>query len=78
MAEKIVDDPLVVPRLSQRPDIQVGVMGAPGQASRELGRQIDDDIVDDMCARISELEAKADGVYRSVLHIPEPVMLADD
>ncbi|OGD22668.1 MAG: hypothetical protein A2W03_16330 [Candidatus Aminicenantes bacterium RBG_16_63_16] len=77
-AEKIVDDPLVVPRLSQRPDIQVGVMGAPGQASRELGRQIDDDIVDDMCARISELEAKADGVYRSVLHIPEPVMLADD
>ena len=77
-AEKIVDDPLVVPRLSQRPDIQVGVMGAPEQASRELGREIDDDIVEDMCARISALEAKADGVYRSVPHIPEPLLLGDD
>ena len=77
-AEKIVDDPFVVPRLSQRTDIEVGVMGAPEQASRELGREIDDDIVEDMCARISALEAKADGVYRSVPHIPEPVLLADD
>ena len=31
-----------------------------------------------MCARISSIEAKADGVYRSVPHVPEPVMLADD
>ncbi len=77
-AEKIVDDPFVVPRLSQRPDIAVGVMGAPEQASRELGREIDDDIVDDMCARISALEAKADGVYRSVPHVPEPLLLVDD
>lgn len=77
-AEKIVDDPLVVPRLSQRPDIQVGVMGAPEQASRELGREINDDIVDDMCARIAGLEARADGLYRSVPHVPEPIMLADD
>jgi len=77
-AEKIVQDPFVVPRLSQRPDIEVGVMGAPEQASRELGREVDDDIVEDMCARISALEAKADGIYRIVPHIPEPVMLADD
>jgi creatinine amidohydrolase len=76
--EKIVDDPLVVPRLSQRPDITVGVMGAPEQASRERGREIDDDIVEDMCAKISGLEARADGVYRSVPHVPEPIMLADD
>jgi creatinine amidohydrolase len=77
-AEKIVDDPLVVPRLGQRPDIQVGVMGAPGQASREIGHEVNEDIVDDLCARISALEANADGVYRSVPHVPEPVMLADD
>ena len=77
-AEKIVEDPFVVPRLSQRPDIKVGVMGAPEQASRELGSEIDDDIVEDMCARISALEAKADGVYRSVPHIPEPILIADD
>jgi creatinine amidohydrolase len=77
-AEKIVDDPLVVPRLSQRPDIKVGVMGAPEQASRELGHEVNEDIVDDMCARISALEAKADGVYRNVPHVPEPVLLADD
>jgi len=77
-AEKIVDDPFAVPRLSQRPDIQVGVMGAPGEASAERGRAINEDIADDLCARISALEAKADGVYRGVPHIPEPVMLADD
>jgi creatinine amidohydrolase len=77
-AEKIVDDPFVVPRLSQRPDIEVGVMGAPEQASRELGREIDEDILADMCAKISGLEAKADGIYRGVPHIPEPLMLADD
>jgi creatinine amidohydrolase len=77
-AEKIVDDPLVVPRLGQRPDIQVGVMGAPGQASREIGHEVNEDIVDDLCARISALEANADGVYRGVPHVPEPVMLADD
>jgi creatinine amidohydrolase len=77
-AEKIVDDPFVVPRLSQRPDIEVGVMGAPEQASRELGREVDEDIVEDMCARIAALEAQADGVYRSVPHVPEPLMLADD
>ncbi len=77
-AEKIVDDPLVVPRLSQRPDIQVGVMGEPEQASREIGGEINEDIVDDMCRRISALEAKADGVYRTVPHTPEPLMLADD
>lgn len=77
-AEKIVDDALVVPRLSQRPDIEVGVMGAPEQASSELGREIDEDIVEDLCARISGLEARADGVYKTVPHIPEPIMLADD
>ena len=73
-----MDDPFVVPRLSQRPDIAVGVMGAPGEASAERGREINADIVDDLCARISAIEARADGVYRSVPHIPEPVMLADD
>lgn len=77
-AEKIVDDPFVVPRLGQRPDIRVGVMGAPGEASAERGRAINEDIVDDLCARISAIEAKADGVYRSVPHVPEPIMIAGD
>ncbi len=36
-AEKIVDDEFVVPRMTQRPDIRVGVMGYPQKGSAELG-----------------------------------------
>ena len=39
-AEKIVDSKFVVPRMTQRPDIRVGVMGYPERASRETGERI--------------------------------------
>lgn len=77
-AEKVVDDPLVVPRMSQRPDIEVGVMGHPEKASPELGRLIAGDIVNCASAKISELEAAADGVYKPVEFTPEPLLLTDD
>ncbi len=74
-AEKIVDDPLVVPRISQRPDVQVGVMGDPSRASAELGRKINDDIVRNLADRIIALEAQADGLYKPVAFVPEPLVL---
>ena len=74
-AEKIVDDEFVVPRMSQRPDIKVGVMGHPQKASAELGRQVIEDMVTTVANRIRNLEAKADGVYKEVAFTPEPLLL---
>jgi creatinine amidohydrolase len=74
-AEKIVDSPFVIPRLTQRPEIAVGVMGHPEKASPELGRRIVDDIVDDLCAKIESLEARCDGAYKQIPFIPEPLIL---
>ncbi|MDY7009424.1 MAG: creatininase family protein [Planctomycetota bacterium] len=74
-AEKIVDDEFVVPRMSQRPDIKVGVMGHPEKSSPELGWKIIEGIVKGMSDKILELEAKADGVYKEVAFTPEPILL---
>lgn len=74
-AEKIVDDEFVVPRLSQRPDIKVGVMGHPEKASPELGRKMVSNIAKAASAKIQELESKADGVYKEVKFEPRPIIL---
>lgn len=76
--EKIVDDPYVVPRMTQRPDISVGVMGYPGKATPELGKKIVADIVDALTAKIRDIEAKADGVYKKVAFTPEPLIMTKD
>lgn len=77
-AEKIVDDPFVLARLSQRPDMRVGVMGHPRRASAALGREANDDIVNNLTARISKIEAGADGRYKKVKFTPAPLMLGDN
>ena len=77
-AEKIVDDEFVVPRITQRPDIQVGVMGEPAKASRELGLEVVTDIVEAVSAKIGALEAKADGIYKEVPFVPEPIIVSGD
>ncbi|MFC1461299.1 creatininase family protein [Verrucomicrobiota bacterium] len=77
-AEKIVDDEFVVPRMTQRPDIKIGVMGHPEQASPELGRKIVEGIVVDASSKIMELDSKADGVYKEVPFTPDPVLLTND
>jgi len=74
-AEKIVDDELVIPRISQRPEIKVGIMGRPEKASKELGKKIVDDIVKNTVKKITELESKADGIYKKVDFKPEPIVL---
>lgn len=73
-SEKIVDDELVVPRIKQRPEIKVGVMGHPERASRELGLKIVEDIVNTASAKIVEIEKQADGKYKSVPFKPEPLI----
>ncbi len=77
-AEKIVDDEFVVPRMTQRPDIKVGVMGHPEKASRELGLRLIEDSVSAISAKIAELESKADGVYKEVEFNPPPLILTAD
>lgn len=74
-AEKIVNDEFVVPRMTQRPDIKVGVMGKPESASPELGRKLVEEIVTSLAKKIMELESKADGIYREVPFKPEPLIL---
>ncbi|MCP4645300.1 MAG: creatininase family protein [bacterium] len=73
-AEKIVDSPFVVPRMTQRPDVKVGVMGYPERASRERGEQMAETLVAGGTAKILELESKADGVYKDVPFTPEPLI----
>jgi len=73
-AEKIVDDKLVVPRLSQRPDIKVGVMGYPHKASAEIGKKAIEDIVSAAVKKFSELDAKADGIYKEIPFNPLPLI----
>lgn len=74
-AEKIVDDELVVPRMSQRKDVRVGVMGYPEKASAELGRKIVGNIVKNASEKINDLESRADGIYKEVPFTPEPIIL---
>ena len=72
-AEKPIDDDLVVPRMTQRPDVEVGVMGYPEKASAELGQKIVDEMVANMSERFTRLEAER-GEYREVPWTPEPII----
>ncbi len=77
-AQKIVDDKFVVPRMRQRPDIQVGVMGYPERGDVDLGHRIIEDVVTAAAEKIGELESKADGVYREVAFTPPPLIYDED
>ncbi len=74
-AEKIVDDEFVIPRMTQRPEIKVGVMGHPEKASPELGAKIVAATVKAISRKISALDAKAGGKYKRVRFTPEPLIL---
>ena len=73
-AEKIVDDDFVIPRMTQRPQIKVGVMGFPEKASPEIGQKMVDKIVTRGAEVIRSLDAQADGRYREVPFTPEPLI----
>ncbi len=49
------DDPMVVPKVSQRKEIKIGVMGFPERATREHGKQIADEIINGLVAYVDRL-----------------------
>jgi len=77
-AEKIADDPAVIPRMTQRSQIKVGVMGYPERASREDGLEIVEDMVNNAVAKVTRIEAGADGVYKEVAFNPPPIIVTPD
>ena len=54
--ERPVDDPHVTPRVTQRPDMKVGVMGYPHQASAALGRKVCAEVVAGVVKLIRKIE----------------------
>lgn len=53
---KPVDSPFVVETVGQRDEIEVGVMGLPERATKELGEKICNEIVDNLVEFINTLE----------------------
>jgi len=74
-AMKPVESEHVLPRMAQRPEIEVGVMGDPSKASAELGRKIVEETVAEMSRVFVELERNRTHEYRKVPWTPEPVIL---
>ena len=54
--EKLVDNDFIIPVVSQRAEIKVGVMGFPDKASPELGEKICGEVVEGLVKFIDELE----------------------
>lgn len=66
MVETLHPSPLVVPRIRQRPDIKVGVMGNPKLASAKFGRKIIRDAVNGIVRLIRSIERDKYKKYREV------------
>ena len=56
--QKAVDSPYIAPRIRQKPEIQVGVMGYPEEASAEIGEKIAKGCVREVVKVIRDIEAK--------------------
>lgn len=74
-AQKPLDDTWVVPRMEQRPDIRVGVMGAPEKADPELGKRMVEDTVTRMAETFTDLERRRSERYAPVAWTPDPIRL---
>ncbi len=58
METRVVDHAFVVPNIRQREEIEVGVMGFPELASRELGEKIANEMVEGIIAYVDMLNQK--------------------
>ena len=54
--EKKVDHEFVVPRVTQKEEIKIGVMGFPERATIEIGEKTANEIVDGLCKYVDFLE----------------------
>lgn len=59
--QKRIDSPFIVEKVSQREEIQVGVMGLPHEANRELGETICNEIIDNLVDYVNLLEQNRRG-----------------
>ena len=55
--EKRLDSPFMIEKVSQKEEIKVGVMGFPEKATREIGEQICNEIIDGLVKYVDTLEA---------------------
>lgn len=74
-AEKPVEHEFVVPRMTQRPDVRVGVMGYPERATVEFGRKIVGEAVSGMAELFTRLEADRAEEYYEVAWTPDPIIM---
>lgn len=56
LIEYPLDHPGIVPRVSQRPEIEVGVMGDPARASAEFGAEVCADVVSRLVGLVRAME----------------------
>ena len=56
--EKAYDHPFVVPRVGQKEEIKIGVMGFPERSSKELGKKIADEIIENLVAYVNKLNKR--------------------
>jgi len=54
--EKRLDSPFMIEKVSQKEEIKVGVMGFPEKATREIGEQICNEMVDGIVEYVDRLE----------------------
>jgi creatinine amidohydrolase len=74
-ALKPIEDEKVIPRMAQRADIKVGVMGMPEKATLEFGRRAVEGTVAKMAAEFLRLEKRRARLYREAKWTPEPIVL---
>jgi creatinine amidohydrolase len=74
-ARKPVEHEFVVPRMAQRPEIKVGVMGDPARASAELGKRMIAESVETASRLFTDLEKNRSPKYRKAAWTPEPIVV---
>jgi creatinine amidohydrolase/Fe(II)-dependent formamide hydrolase-like protein len=56
--QKVVDSPYVGPRIQQKQELRVGVMGYPEEASAELGKRIAQSSIREIARVIRDIETQ--------------------
>jgi creatinine amidohydrolase len=74
-ARKPIENEFVVPRMGQRSEIKVGVMGDPSKATAELGERMIADSVEALSRLFTDLEQNRSPKYRKAAWTPEPIIL---
>jgi len=75
-AMKPAESEFVVPRMEQRPEMKVGVMGMPEKATPEKGREIVEDAVTRLAKTFAQLESTRSEQYNEAEWTPEPIILS--